>query len=1031
MQSWTSPLRNLALAVCTIGLLAGSADAQVSAGGSPKSFSRTFSQAVPTFNLPVPDVAAFMAEDTMDKDQPYRFGAPIDVDIDLASAGEWTDLGKEGRVWRLRLLAPGAHSLNIQYDRFELPVGGEFYVYSDDQSQVIGAFTEFNNREDGTFATQPLAGDAIVLEYFEPGYAEFPGRISLDSVVYGYRNLFGYFDDDRAFGDSGSCNNDVACSVGIPWEGEIRSVAMILTSSGSRICTGALINNTAQDARQYFLTANHCGLSTGSYIFMFNYNSPSCGGSDGPTTDTVQGCTLRASNSDSDVTLVELTEAIPASYGVFYSGWNRVDAAASSACGIHHPSGDVKKISFENNALSSDTWSGTPANSHWRVAAWDDGTTEPGSSGSPLFDPNHRIIGQLHGGQASCTNNVNDYYGKFSLSWANGSSSSSRLIDWLDPLGTGATVLDGYDTQAPPTDPNINLDAVAVNDGVDGDLDPGDTANLVITLLNSGLDATGITGSLSESSAYVTVTDNSGSWSNLNQGASGSNSANPFSITVDPSAPIGSSVTFTLQVSADGGYSNTLNFSLPIGLIIEGFETGDFSAYDWASSGNASWSVQSSTVYEGSYAAKAGTITHNQASNLSLTLDVTEAGNIGFAYSVSSESNYDYLVFYIDGAVQGEWSGTVAWTTASYAVSAGTHTFTWAYEKDGSVSTGSDTAWIDSVTLPPVNVGPPVYPDIDLSNSSYTVSVVEGGMDTATLGISNLGDADLSWSLSFTDTTPASRDMSGSTLTADLGSFSPGSSFTLALSHYNASPDNEWTSNIMMDLPAGVSVTGGGDFTGGSAGSLTYDGTTGDGAVVNWIDPNGGYGQVYPGETATGSISLAVDAGFSGDISIPWTVTGDIWGADPHEISGTIVLISDGPVTPPFLTWNTGSGSIAPAGGATVTLSFDATERTIGTYTGNLTVSSNDPDENPLVLPIVMNVTSAVTDPVTDLVISNGPSSISLSWSAMPGAVAYTVYEKDGSGAWTSLGNTTSTSFVVSAAAPADVVRQYRVTVQY
>ncbi len=499
------------------------------------------------------------------------------------------------------------------------------------------------------------------------------------------------------------------------------------------------------------------------------------------------------------------------------------------------------------------------------------------------------------------------------------------------------------------------------------------------------------------------------------------------------SLPVGFTYNLTAYQAGSGAGAGSVVFNASSQLDfqlspVEGFESGDFSNWDWQQGGTAPWFIQSGTVFEGSYAAQSGAITHNQTSTMSLSLDVNPAGNISFAYSVSSEANYDYLQFYIDGALQAEWAGTIGWTEVSFPVGAGTHTFAWTYYKDGSVSTGSDCAWVDSIQMPPMT--PPTFPDITVSPASFNVNVVEGTVGSGSLVIGNVGENILEYSLSFTDTTPAGRDMSGSTLTADLGSFSPGSSFTLALSHYNASPDNEWTSNIMMDLPAGVSVTGGGDFTGGSAGSLTYDGTTGDGAVVNWIDPNGGYGQVYPGETATGSISLAVDAGFSGDISIPWTVTGDIWGADPHEISGTLVLVNDGPTTPPFLSWDNGSGTIGIGGSTTVNLSFDATERTIGVYTGDLRIANNDPDENPTIIPIVMNVISAVMDP-TVVMIDYTATGVVLSWTAMPGALNYSVYEKVGNGAWTLRSTTAGTSYQASAASPAETVNQYRVTVNY
>jgi YD repeat-containing protein len=132
--------------------------------------------------------------------------------------------------------------------------------------------------------------------------------------------------------------------------------------------------------------------------------------------------------------------------------------------------------------------------------------------------------------------------------------------------------------------------------------------------------------------------------------------------------------------------------------LTEDFETGDFSAHDWQQAGNAPWVIVSDVRYEGSFAARSGAITHSQTSTLELTLD-TAFTRICFYRNVSSESNYDYLRFYIDGVEQDRWSGRQDWAQQTYPITPGQHTFRWSYTKDGSVSSGSDGAWIDSIVL--------------------------------------------------------------------------------------------------------------------------------------------------------------------------------------------------------------------------------------------------------------------------------------------------------------------------------------------
>lgn len=447
----TSSLQILLLGLIISVLSTSGVYAQVSAGGEPPSFQRALKGQIQSISMGYVDVEALLAEDSIQEQEgvPYRFGYSFDVDYNLENSGTWETLPDGSRLWRLEIVSSGAYSINLIYDNFRLPDGGQLFIYNEDRSMVLGAFTSQNNKPWSEFATGLVQGDACILEYYEPANVDFPGIISISNVVHGYKNLFNYKNVDEAlgFGSSGSCNNNINCPEGAAWQDDKRAVAMILTSGGSRICTGSLINNTRQDQTPYFLTANHCLGGESTWIFMFNYESPTCTNIDGPTWMTVSGSTLKANNSYSDFALLLLSTAPPDSYNVYFAGWSAVDTASSNQTCIHHPRGDIKKISFDYDPVTSTAYLGdtTTGDSHWRIGSWDDGTTEPGSSGSPLFDPAHHIIGQLHGGYASCTSITSDWYGKFSKSWNYGSSSSTRLKDWLDPTSTGLLILDGID----------------------------------------------------------------------------------------------------------------------------------------------------------------------------------------------------------------------------------------------------------------------------------------------------------------------------------------------------------------------------------------------------------------------------------------------------------------------------------------------------------------------------------------------------------------------------------------------------------
>jgi V8-like Glu-specific endopeptidase len=398
------------------------------------------------------------------------------------------------------------------FEDFFLPKGAQMFIWSADREEFLGSFNHKNNQEYRVLATSILQHEKIVVEVQASNAVKDQVSFVISMVVHGYRpvlmNHFADFDEDRGpYGTSGACNNNVNCAVGSAWQVEKKSVGLIL-SGGSASCTGALVNNTANDGTPYFLTANHCysAGSSPSWVFVFNHETAGCTGTTGPTNQTISGCTLKAKNAGSDFCLVQLSSTPPATYNVQYAGWDASDAATvTSATCIHHPSGDLKKISFENNAVPQGSWSSAQT---WQVQQWDDGITEGGSSGSPLFDQNHRIIGQLFGGASACNgsteNGQGDSYGRFGVSWDAGASASSRLKEWLDPGNTGAQIMDGYPTGSV----TVQLDASAASiSNVPSNI-CGSSVSPVFSLMNNG--ATTLT------SCTIQYTVNGGSVQTIN-----------------------------------------------------------------------------------------------------------------------------------------------------------------------------------------------------------------------------------------------------------------------------------------------------------------------------------------------------------------------------------------------------------------------------------------------------------------------------------------------------------------------------------
>jgi len=424
------------------------AAASASAGGAAPS-----ARAVARHRMPQISADRLAAVESADlKHRGRRVGIAQRADLTPAADGSWSELKGGNRIWRIELQSPGARWLVLGFDRFYLPDGASLTVHRAQASETLGPFTAADERPDGRLWLAPLSGDTATIELIWPvrARASMPA-LRLRTVSHGVRDAWGaearsaFTNADRA----GSCNVDVNCPLGNEWQEPKRGVVQLLIG-GTRLCSGSLINTTADDCRPYLLTAEHCVGSAeeaASTLVRFNYEHTLCENGDASTDQIQAGASLLASWRPSDFALLELDEAPPPSFAPYYNGWSRSPLAATESWSIHHPGGGTKKISYNADALIPGQASGWGAD-HWRVTDWEQGTTEAGSSGSPLFGPDRRIVGQLHGGVASCLERSWDEYGRFDVSWTGGSTSDTSLAGWLDPAATGLVVTDGNDGSA-------------------------------------------------------------------------------------------------------------------------------------------------------------------------------------------------------------------------------------------------------------------------------------------------------------------------------------------------------------------------------------------------------------------------------------------------------------------------------------------------------------------------------------------------------------------------------------------------------
>ena len=615
--------------------------------------------------LPPTDAPAELAADAAaGKPTPLRFAVAVPVDLTPANSGTWQQL-TNGRLWRLRLVSTNATDLNFGFTQFWLPWGASLYVVSESENYFEGPYTEAENTPASQLWTPPVPGASGIVELFVPeGTVEEP-RLALGQVSTGYRDLF-HRGKQGSLPKAGSCEIDVVCPQAAAWANELRSVARIIIG-GTAFCSGTLVMDAAGDFRPFFLTANHCGITSANaatVVVNWNYQSPTCGsyGLGASAVNNQSGATFRAAKADVDFCLIELNQVPPTSFRVYYAGWDRSGAAPGDGVGIHHPNGNGKCISFSTNPFATiNSCISSGPSTHWQVL-WQNppqGVTEPGSSGSGIWDAStHLLVGTLSGGPSSCAATAGDLwdcYGKFTLAWAGGTAATNRLRDWLDPQNTGLLMKAGTDPAglAPvltPAGTGLLAEGCLPTNGV---VDPGEVVTVSFALQNTGTaPTTNLVASLLPTNG---VTNPSDAQSYGILAASGKAVARSFMFLANSNC--GATILPTLQLQDGSKNFGTVSYNLRLGVLVsstifnQNFDAATIPLLPsgWTTSGGALWATttaQSDTAPNSVFTPNLATMSDSLLVSPPIFVDSDNA-QLTFRHDYNTEPNYDGCVLEI------------------------------------------------------------------------------------------------------------------------------------------------------------------------------------------------------------------------------------------------------------------------------------------------------------------------------------------------------------------------------------------------
>ncbi len=431
--------------VC-VSLTFTKASSQIQDNSTPYSLSLENKIDIPTFQLTTINTDSLKKDDAKNMFRKiFCFAYIVEVNINPQELGIWLE-NDSVIVWLLKIKSEQAFSLAFTFENIFFKPGEKLFCYNSDKTFVTGGIGQENNNSYNFLQTLYIAGEEVIIEFLidKKISNSTTKNFRITKIAHDYRNIY------KQISKSENCEVNINCPEGEQWQTEKKAIVKYTYSNKSKayLCSGVLIANTAKNEIPYLLTAEHCvneQNTANSTVFYFNHESKSCNSFLTSNLQTMNGATLLATGINIDFSLLQLNILPPEEYEPFYAGWTTAENSDPKLVCLHHPGGDLKKISIDEDGLATGNFGDKyMPNTHWIISEWETGATEGGSSGAPLFDNKHHVVGTLTGGDATCENPVNDYFQKFSIAWDKNAKPENQLKYWLNPDNISIISMNGY-----------------------------------------------------------------------------------------------------------------------------------------------------------------------------------------------------------------------------------------------------------------------------------------------------------------------------------------------------------------------------------------------------------------------------------------------------------------------------------------------------------------------------------------------------------------------------------------------------------